>query len=120
VTDHSLEATPPSEMIANARQILGGDVAVHQRRDFIDLRIEDWDRVQHLLETARVRAQKLETEVAQMRGALDHIAARMCASLPDDFRLSEIQDYLTMAGYDVPLRSYRDETVSPQRRDETP
>jgi hypothetical protein len=33
---------------------------------------------------------------------------------PDDFLLSEIQDYLTMGGYDVPLRSYRGTPALPR------
>ena len=42
--------------------------------------------------------------------ALDKIAAVMRERMPDDVALSEIQDYLTIYGYDVPLRSYREET----------
>ena len=40
--------------------------------------------------------------------ALDKIAAVMRERMPDDVALSEIQDWLTIAGYDVPLRSYRE------------
>lgn len=43
----------------------------------------------------------------KMARCLEHIVSVMrAAKQPDDIRLSEIQDYLSMAGYDVPLRSY--------------
>lgn len=37
---------------------------------------------------------------------LAKIVKVMNEKMPDDQRLSEIQDYLTIAGYDVPLRGY--------------
>ena len=52
---------------------------------------------------------------APLTRCLDNIVKVMRnPSIPHDYALSEIQDYLTIAGYDVPLRSYHDSEDVPR------
>jgi hypothetical protein len=142
VTDHSLEATPPSEMCANAIQILGAiDIGAAvlavegAQQHFDDAAYDDderaayWedrgrtaresaraelqsqlDAIRRLLASARARAQTLETEVAQMRGAI----LWACGEGADFPPRPE------GAGAYWWRKELRARALSPQRRDETP
>lgn len=87
MTDHSLEATPPSEMIANALQILGeplfrsrqpiGKGVSQEREVFVG---DDIASIRRLLSEAKVRAQQQEAETRELSRAL----VRALSEEPDE------------------------------------
>ena len=118
MTDHSLEATPPSEDIRNAEQIVataGSPGRVNPETRMYSSK--DVAAILRLLASARVRAQTLETEVAQMRGLAANYAKAPCFSA----LLGELDEENPCT---CPTCGHRAilavESVSPQRRDETP
>jgi len=128
VTDHSLEATPPSEEIANALTILAAMPYREAPVDNLSREELDFLAVRRLLASARARAQTLETEVAQMRGALawlrDHyLAADFEWGDPDKptavIVFGPLPEKTRVTG-DFGIDVEHINSLSSQRRDETP
>ena len=53
----------------------------------------------------------LSAALREREATLEKIAATMRLREAHDFLLSEIQDWLTIGGYDVPLRTYKAEAA---------